>query len=87
MGLWFQQDDGHITDFFSFYALESSVIHSKKHELIRAAYLFYYASEAAFYEFPGMKGELKTRLNQLINNALVLAKKVYLLAPVLCRYF
>lgn len=63
-------------------ALESLVIDSKKHELIRAAYLFYYASEVALYELPGMKEELKIRLNELINDALVLAKNVYFPVPI-----
>lgn len=63
------------------------MIDSKKYKLIRAAYLFYYASEIAFYEFPGMKKELKIRLNELINDALVLAKKVCFLTPTLCYNF
>lgn len=65
-----------ITDFFSFYALESSVIGNKKHDLIRAAYLFYYATEAAFDTSEDPKKVLKTRLNDLMNDALILAKKV-----------
>jgi len=62
-----------VTDMFSFYALESSVIGNKKHDLIRAAYLFYYASEVAF---TGTRKDLKVRLNELINDALILAKEV-----------
>ncbi|KAI9771768.1 MAG: glycylpeptide N-tetradecanoyltransferase [Geoglossum umbratile] len=72
-----------ITDFFSFYRLESSVIGSKKHDVIRAAYLFYYATEAAF---PAAESEreseadtkpaLKLRLNALMNDALILAKRL-----------
>ncbi|KAF8249332.1 glycylpeptide N-tetradecanoyltransferase [Wilcoxina mikolae CBS 423.85] len=61
-----------ITDMFSFYALESSVIGNKKHDVIRAAYLFYYASEVAF---TGTRNDLKVRLNELINDALILAKR------------
>ena len=61
-----------ITDFFSFYCLESSVIGNKTHNNIRAAYMFYYASETAFTE--GEKG-LKERLNGLVNDALILAKR------------
>ncbi|KAI9879712.1 MAG: glycylpeptide N-tetradecanoyltransferase [Pleopsidium flavum] len=61
-----------ISDFFSFYCLESSVIGNRKHDTVRAAYLFYYASEKAFVEEE--KG-LKERLNALINDALILAKK------------
>lgn len=64
--------DGKITDFFSFYKLESTAL--KKNTLVRAAYLFYYASEAAFVESPDVKRALKTRLNALMNDALILAK-------------
>ncbi|KAJ9605153.1 glycylpeptide N-tetradecanoyltransferase [Cladophialophora chaetospira] len=66
--------DGKITDFGSFYCLESSVIGemSKKHEKIRAAYLFYYATEHAFN--PKEKG-LKERLLQLGQDLLIEAKK------------
>ena len=62
-----------ITDFFSFYCLESSVIGNQKHDNVRAAYLFYYATETAFEE--NEKG-LKERLNSLVSDALILAKKV-----------
>ena len=62
-----------ITDFFSFYCLESSVIGNPKHEHVRAAYLFYYATEAAFEKEEKVLNE---RLNLLINDALILAKKV-----------
>ncbi|KAL6716653.1 glycylpeptide N-tetradecanoyltransferase [Lecanora helva] len=61
-----------ITDFFSFYCLESSVIGNQKHDNVRAAYLFYYATETAFAKEG--KG-LKERLNMLITDALILAKK------------
>ncbi|KAL8773675.1 MAG: hypothetical protein Q9209_001441 [Squamulea sp. 1 TL-2023] len=61
-----------ITDFFSFYCLESSVIQNPKHGDVRAAYMFYYATEAAFAE--NEKG-LKERMNSLMNDALILAKK------------
>ncbi|OCL00735.1 peptide N-myristoyl transferase [Cenococcum geophilum 1.58] len=62
-----------ITDFFSYYLLESTVIGSKKHKVVRAAYLFYYATEAAFDKD---KSVLKTRLNALVKDALILAKNV-----------
>ncbi|KAL8846654.1 MAG: hypothetical protein Q9221_008261 [Calogaya cf. arnoldii] len=61
-----------VTDFFSFYCLESSVIKNPKHENVRAAYMFYYATESAFAE--NEKG-LKERMNNLMNDALILAKK------------
>ncbi len=68
-----------ITDFFSFYCLESLVIGNKKHANIKAAYLFYYATEAAFNPDGTSRArdnlELKRRLNGLVADALVLAKK------------
>ncbi|KIW98942.1 uncharacterized protein Z519_00605 [Cladophialophora bantiana CBS 173.52] len=66
--------DGKITDFGSFYCLESTIIGemSKKHEKIRAAYLYYYATEQAFN--PKEKG-LKERLLQLGQDLLIEAKK------------
>ena len=62
-----------ITDFFSFYILESAIIGNPKYNTVKAAYLFYYATEAAFD-----KGEkvLIERLNALILDALTLAKRV-----------
>ena len=62
-----------ITDFFSYYCLESSVIGNQKHENVRAAYLFYYATETAFAKEE--KG-LKERMTMLMTDALILAKKV-----------
>lgn len=67
-----------ITDFFSFYCLESSVIGHQKHDTVRAAYLFYYATEKAFEE---QEKGLKERLNALITDALILAKKVATSSP------
>lgn len=81
-----EQETHKISDFFSFYCLESSVIGNQKHETVRAAYLFYYASEKAFEEEE--KG-LKERLNQLMNDALILAKRVrpfsHHVNPLICK--
>ncbi|KAE9366680.1 N-myristoyl transferase [Stipitochalara longipes BDJ] len=63
-----------LTDFFSFYVLESSVINNDKHKTVRAAYLFYYATEHALVPKPS-RSDLSTRLNELVNDALILAKK------------
>ena len=72
------EDASHkITDFVSFYCLESSVIGNPKHDTVRAAYLFYYATETAFQKEESC---LKERLNAIINDALILAKKVLMLA-------
>jgi glycylpeptide N-tetradecanoyltransferase len=62
-----------ITDFFSFYNLESTVIDHPKHDCVKAAYLYYYATETAF---SGDTKALKNRLLMLMGDALVLAKKV-----------
>lgn len=64
-----------VTDFVSFYNLESTVIGHKKHDTIKAAYLFYYATETAF---SGKEEALKPRLNSLIKDALIIAKQVRL---------
>lgn len=66
--------NGKITDFFSFYCLESSVIKSPKHSALRAAYLFYYATETGLTT-PVDRPALKTRLNELMGDALILAKR------------
>ncbi|KAI9888015.1 MAG: glycylpeptide N-tetradecanoyltransferase [Watsoniomyces obsoletus] len=64
-----------ITDMFSFYSLESSVIGNEEHKTVRAAYLFYYATEAAFATNDDNKAGLKKRLNELVHDALIIAKK------------
>ncbi|CAI7627032.1 unnamed protein product [Penicillium pancosmium] len=61
-----------ITDFVSFYNLESTVIDNPKHEKVRAAYLYYYATETAF---TGDQKALKDRLLVLMNDALICAKQ------------
>ena len=62
-----------ITDFFSFYCLESSVIGNQKHDNVKAAYLFYYATETAFAK---EERGLKERTTMLMTDALILAKRV-----------
>ncbi|CAD0084395.1 unnamed protein product [Aureobasidium vineae] len=70
--------DKKITDFFSFYCLESSVIHNASHSsTIRAAYLFYYATESAFETQNDDDEALKARLNLLVKDALILAKQKF----------
>ncbi|KAI5297788.1 glycylpeptide N-tetradecanoyltransferase [Ascosphaera atra] len=61
-----------ITDFASFYCLESTVIQNDTHHNIKAAYLYYYATETAFNE---KEEGLKERLKVLMNDVLILAKK------------
>jgi len=62
-----------ITDFFSFYSLPSTVIKNPKHNVLEAAYLFYYATDVAFQENAEEDGRLKKRLQDLIGDALVIA--------------
>ncbi|KGO45066.1 Myristoyl-CoA:protein N-myristoyltransferase [Penicillium expansum] len=60
-----------ITDFVSFYNLESTVIDNPKHDAVHAAYLYYYATETAFSDD---KKAFKERLQLLMNDALICAK-------------
>ncbi|RMD43882.1 hypothetical protein DV735_g1207, partial [Chaetothyriales sp. CBS 134920] len=68
------EQEGKITDFASFYGLESSVLGdaSKLYDKIKAAYLFYYASETAFTD---NEKELKSRLQAVIGDLLIEGKK------------
>ncbi|RMJ25176.1 hypothetical protein PHISP_03967 [Aspergillus sp. HF37] len=63
-----------VTDFVSFYNLESTVIQHPKHDNVRAAYLYYYASETAFTQ---NDKALKERLLMLLNDTLILAKQAH----------
>ncbi|KAG1877950.1 N-myristoyl transferase [Suillus subalutaceus] len=67
-----EANTGRITDFFSFYSLPSTIINHPKHGLLEAAYLFYYASDAAFVE-DSEADNLKKRLEALIGDALIIA--------------
>lgn len=61
---------------FSFYCLESSVINHPTHKNVRAAYVFYYATTACPTLTPSSsREELSKRLNELMNDALITAKK------------
>jgi len=51
-----------LTDFISFYALNSSVLNNEKHDTLNAAYAYYYFNT-------------KTELTQLFNDAIIMAKK------------
>jgi glycylpeptide N-tetradecanoyltransferase len=69
------EKNGKITDFVSYYRLESTIIKQQahNHKVIKAAYLYYYATDVAF---ENDQAKLKTRLNELMKDALILAKKV-----------
>ncbi|KAI0034011.1 Myristoyl-CoA:protein N-myristoyltransferase, N-terminal domain-containing protein [Vararia minispora EC-137] len=62
-----------ITDFFSFYSLPSTVINHPRHNLLEAAYLFYYASDVAFEDGTDDRGLLKHRVQELIADAIIIA--------------
>ncbi|GBE82092.1 Glycylpeptide N-tetradecanoyltransferase [Sparassis crispa] len=62
-----------ITDFFSFYSLPSTIINSEKHNVLQAAYLFYYATDVALHDAAELDGRLKKRLEELIGDCLVTA--------------
>jgi glycylpeptide N-tetradecanoyltransferase len=61
-----------ITDFFSYYSLASTAIGNAKHKFVNAVYLFYYATESAF---DSGKDVYRERLNLLMKDALIIAKK------------
>ncbi|PCH37827.1 N-myristoyl transferase [Wolfiporia cocos MD-104 SS10] len=62
-----------VTDLVSFYSLPSTVMNSDKHNLLKAAYLFYYATDVAFAEKAEEDGHLKKRLMELIGDCLIIA--------------
>ncbi|KAH9945907.1 N-myristoyl transferase [Epithele typhae] len=59
-----------ITDFWSFYSLPSTVIRHPNHNVLNAAYLYYYATATAFEPGAEAAGRLKRRLEDLIGDAL-----------------
>ncbi|KAK3720121.1 glycylpeptide N-tetradecanoyltransferase [Vermiconidia calcicola] len=79
-----EKEGGGISDFVSYYLLESTVLrsNSRGRDTIRAAYLYYYATESAF-PIPNtpkpkardLQETLAHRLRGLMHDALVLAKK------------
>ncbi|KAF2863340.1 N-myristoyl transferase [Piedraia hortae CBS 480.64] len=69
------EQEGRITDFISYYLLESTVLRSQQKSAIRAAYLYYYASDAAFSDEAGANSSLQKRLQALVHDALILAKR------------
>ncbi|TKX20174.1 glycylpeptide N-tetradecanoyltransferase [Elsinoe australis] len=65
--------NGKVEDFISFYCLESTVINATGgNTSIKAAYLFYYATETAFQNDDKVLSE---RLNALAKDALICAKQ------------
>ncbi|KAI0362380.1 N-myristoyl transferase [Trametes cingulata] len=64
-----------ITDYVSFYSLPSTIMNHHKHNLLNAAYLFYYGTETVFEPGAEESGRLKKRLEEIVGDALVIAEK------------
>ncbi|KAI5955130.1 NMT1 [Candida jiufengensis] len=62
-----EDSQGKITDFYSYYLLPFTVLENTHHDDLGIAYLFYYATDA--------EENYKTRLNDLITDALITSKK------------
>ncbi|CAD1811377.1 Glycylpeptide N-tetradecanoyltransferase [Candida parapsilosis] len=60
------EKEGKITDFVSYYLLPFTVLENKLHDELGVAYLYYYATDA--------KENYKTKLTDLMNDALITAK-------------
>lgn len=70
-----ENEEGLVTDFFSYYLLPFSVLQNVQHKELGIAYLYYYASDSAFEEGDGAQEAYKKRLTSLVNDALITAKK------------
>ena len=61
VGSYVVENQGHVTDFISFFHIQSTVINNPKYDTFTATYCYYYAA-------------MKTDLNVLFENALIAAK-------------
>ncbi|KAH3660380.1 hypothetical protein OGAPHI_006966 [Ogataea philodendri] len=68
------EEDGKITDFFSFYILPFTTLTNSETDQLNVAYLFYYASKVGLGDSDDTK--LAKRLNSLIGDALIVAKNM-----------
>lgn len=57
---------------------------SIKHDVVEAAYLFYYATDVALQEGAEEDGRVKKRLNELIGDALIIAGLVCVSSSASC---
>lgn len=73
-----KDDSSIITDFFSFYRLNSTVLNNPKHVSLNIAYGYYYASTVGIGGADNKvdQSALKSRLKTLYQNALILAKNL-----------
>lgn len=78
-----ETDTGAITDFVSFFLVENFILHQHQHGNLRIAYLSYYASDRALGQD---EDELEERLAPLVNDAVILAKRAWIILfhPSLC---
>jgi glycylpeptide N-tetradecanoyltransferase len=53
--------------------LPSTIVSNLRHNVLEAAYLYYYATDTAFVEKADEQGLLKRRLTELIGDAVILA--------------
>lgn len=67
-----ENEDGKITDFFSYYLLPFTVLNNSTYNDLGIAYLYYYASDSAFGDDVDA---YKKRLNSLITDALITSKQ------------
>lgn len=72
-----ENDEGKITDFFSFYSLPFSILNNQAYKDLGVGYLFYYATDADFKYSDRYDTEasdaLKKRLTKTMNDACILA--------------
>lgn len=71
-----ENNEGKITDFFSFYLLPFTVLDNSEHDELKIAYMFYYASEAGLEDNSSDQAAFKKRLIDLIGEALIIAKSL-----------
>ncbi|KAM5377589.1 hypothetical protein ACJA88_006270 [Fusarium oxysporum] len=69
-----EDENKKITDFFSFFCIESTAIGNSKHNVIKVAYMFYYGTDVALQD-KFDKASLKKRLNELVHDALIISKR------------
>ncbi|EGV62908.1 glycylpeptide N-tetradecanoyltransferase [Yamadazyma tenuis] len=71
-----ENQDGKITDFFSYYLLPFTVLNNPDHNELGIAYLYYYASDSVWDSNNGEDESIyKKRLNSLMQDVLITSKQ------------